>query len=112
MSASGAGLPPAMIPRDAGAAALRPGLGPSPDVLTLLAELQAWAEAGWLRRLDIAFARFVLELCPDAGAPVVLAAALTERKGRATPACSSRTCCTTPKPCSAGRRRRRRRYGR
>jgi exodeoxyribonuclease V alpha subunit len=66
-----------MIPRDAGAAALRPGLVPSPDVLTLLAELQAWAEAGWLRRLDSAFARFVLELCPDAGAPVVLAAALT-----------------------------------
>lgn len=77
MSASGAGQPSAMIPRDAGAAALRPGLVPSPDVLTLLAELQAWAEAGWLRRLDSAFARFVLELCPDAGAPVVLAAALT-----------------------------------
>jgi exodeoxyribonuclease V alpha subunit len=77
MSASEAGLPPAVTPRKDDAAALRPGLAPSPDVLAVLAELQAWAEAGWLRRLDAAFARFVLDLCPDAGAPVVLAAALT-----------------------------------
>jgi len=77
MSASEAGLPSAMTPRNASAAALRPGLAHSPDVLAMLAELQDWAEAGWLRRLDAAFARFVLDLCPDAGAPVVLAAALT-----------------------------------
>jgi len=42
----------------------------------LLPRLRTWAEAGWIRRLDAAFARFVLELCPDAAAPVVLAAAL------------------------------------
>ncbi|MDZ7591891.1 MAG: exodeoxyribonuclease V subunit alpha [Rubrivivax sp.] len=42
----------------------------------LLPLLRAWAEAGWIRRLDAAFARFAVELCPDASAPVVLAAAL------------------------------------
>ena len=39
--------------------------------------LRAWAEAGWIRRLDAAFARFLVEVCPDAAPPVVLAAALT-----------------------------------
>ena len=43
----------------------------------LLPVLQAWSEAGWIRRLDAAFARFVVDLCPDATPPVVLAAALT-----------------------------------
>jgi exodeoxyribonuclease V alpha subunit len=42
----------------------------------LLRELQAWRDAGWLRRLDLAFARFVLERCPGATAPVLMAAAL------------------------------------
>ena len=43
----------------------------------LLPVLRHWAEAGWIRRLDAAFAHFMLELCPDAPPPVVLAAALT-----------------------------------
>jgi len=43
----------------------------------LAGALQAWAGAGWIRRLDAAFARFVVDACPDAAAPVVLAAALT-----------------------------------
>ncbi|MDP1648299.1 MAG: exodeoxyribonuclease V subunit alpha [Rubrivivax sp.] len=50
----------------------------------LLHDLQAWCDAGWLRRLDVAFARFVLDLCPEATAPVVMAAALaahTEGRG-------------------------------
>ncbi len=42
----------------------------------LLRDLQAWGEAGLVRRLDVAFARFVLELCPDTTAPVVMAAAM------------------------------------
>ena len=37
---------------------------------------RAGPSAGWMRRLDAAFARFLLELCPAAPAPVVLAAAL------------------------------------
>lgn len=41
-----------------------------------LAVLHGWAEAGWLRRLDAAFARFLLDLCPAAPAPLVVAAAL------------------------------------
>ena len=43
----------------------------------LLRELQAWRDVGWLRRLDVAFARFVLELCPGTAAAVVMAAAMT-----------------------------------
>jgi len=42
----------------------------------LLPLLQALGDAGRLRRLDVAFARFVLELCPGAAAPVVMAAAM------------------------------------
>jgi exodeoxyribonuclease V alpha subunit len=48
----------------------------TPDTAALLATLKAWSEPGWVRRLDHAFAAFVVDLCPDAGAPVVLAAAL------------------------------------
>ena len=43
----------------------------------LLAALQAWTTAGWLRRLDNAFADFMLELDPHAPATVLLASALT-----------------------------------
>jgi len=44
-----------------------------PDALAML---QGWTELGWLRRLDTAFARFMLDLCPAAPAPLVVAAAL------------------------------------
>ena len=43
---------------------------------TLLQTLKAWSERGWIRRLDGAFAGFMVELCPAATAPVVMAAAL------------------------------------
>ncbi|MGQ3002522.1 MAG: exodeoxyribonuclease V subunit alpha [Hydrogenophaga sp.] len=51
------------------------------DPLTLLAQpvlahLHAWREAGWLRRLDTAFSRFVLDVSPTAPDTLVLAAAL------------------------------------
>ncbi len=46
------------------------------QTVAVLAELARWSEQGWLRRLDSAFARFVVECCPTAPAPVVLAAAL------------------------------------
>jgi exodeoxyribonuclease V alpha subunit len=42
----------------------------------LLIELQRWSDAGWLRRLDRAFAAFMLDLSPQCEAPVLLAAAL------------------------------------
>ena len=38
--------------------------------------LKGWGEQGWIRRLDSAFAAFMVELCPTAPDPVVLAAAL------------------------------------
>ena len=44
--------------------------------MTLLQTLMSWGEQGWIRRLDSAFAAFVVELCPAAPDPVVLAAAL------------------------------------
>ncbi|WP_418318175.1 exodeoxyribonuclease V subunit alpha [Piscinibacter sakaiensis] len=47
-----------------------------PQARLLLGELARWSEQGWLRRLDTAFARFVVELCPASPPPVVLAAAL------------------------------------
>jgi len=43
---------------------------------SLLATLKVWSEQGWLRRLDSAFAGFMVDLCPAARAPVVMAAAL------------------------------------
>ena len=46
------------------------------DPTSLLATLKAWSEQGWIRRLDSAFAGFVLDLCPAAPAPVLMAAAL------------------------------------
>jgi len=42
----------------------------------LLPLFKAWSSQGWLRRLDHAFARFLLELAPDSPPCVVLAAAL------------------------------------
>ena len=56
------------------------------DSATLLATLKSWSEQGWLRRLDSAFAGFMVELDAAAAAPVVLAAALVahmESRGHA-----------------------------
>ena len=44
--------------------------------MTLLRTLKGWGDQGWIRRLDSAFAAFIVELCPTAPDPVVLAAAL------------------------------------
>lgn len=43
----------------------------------MLQALESWRDAGWLRRLDLAFARFIHGLDPDAPASLLLAAALT-----------------------------------
>lgn len=43
----------------------------------LLAELQRWTAAGWIRRLDSAFASFIHELCSDAAPEALLAVAMT-----------------------------------
>ncbi len=43
---------------------------------SLLDQLDEWAEAGWLRRLDSAFARFIAKLAPASPPEVLLAAAL------------------------------------
>ena len=79
--------------------------------LALLAMLQAWAEAGWLRRLDAAFARFVLDAVPRRRGTGGAGRRADGAYGRARPQLPAgrRTCCTTPRRCSAGRRRRRRR---
>ncbi len=42
----------------------------------LLALMASWREQGWLRRLDVAFARFLLDLSPDIPDALLLAAAL------------------------------------
>ncbi len=46
------------------------------EASALLPVLRLWAERGWLRRLDAAFARMLAELAPSTPAPVLLAAAL------------------------------------
>ena len=43
---------------------------------SLLTTLSDWAESGWLRRLDAAFARFLHELAPDATPELLMAGAL------------------------------------
>ena len=43
---------------------------------SLMATLHEWAESGWLRRLDAAFARFLHALEPDAPAELLMAGAL------------------------------------
>ena len=42
----------------------------------LLPLMASWREQGWLRRLDVAFARFLVDLSPAAPDALVLAAAL------------------------------------
>lgn len=50
---------------------------------SLLDQLDLWAEAGWLRRLDSAFAHFIAKLAPSSPPEVLLAAALlTHMEGR------------------------------
>ncbi len=49
---------------------------PPANTAALLRTLKGWSAQGWLRRLDSAFAGFMLDLCPDAPPPVVMAAAL------------------------------------
>ena len=46
------------------------------DTTAMLQTLRAWSEQGWIRRLDSAFAAFMVDLCPDATTPVVMAVAL------------------------------------
>lgn len=62
-------------------------MNPSPERrrggAAMLAALREWAERGWIRRLDAALARFVAELCPEADAAVLFAAAvLAQMEGR------------------------------
>ena len=77
-------------PRAAAVSASNPAASPAPnaapnaapvtaspaDTATVLASLQAWAEAGWLRRLDSAFAHFLADACPSTPPALLLAAAL------------------------------------
>ena len=68
---------------DATESATMPDLTPATPTAALLLRLKAWSEQGWIRRLDSAFAGFMVELCPHADARVVLAAALVaQMEGR------------------------------
>jgi exodeoxyribonuclease V alpha subunit len=54
---------------------------PDPDGKAPMRQLIArWAERGWLRWLDSAFADFLLRECPDADPLLILAAALTSHQ--------------------------------
>ncbi|BDI04967.1 exodeoxyribonuclease V subunit alpha [Sphaerotilus microaerophilus] len=54
-----------------------------PDAAAVLAELARWAELGWLRRLDLALARWLQAELPDSPPELLLAAALlAQREGR------------------------------
>jgi exodeoxyribonuclease V alpha subunit len=55
---------------------MSPSSAPPANTIALLRTLKAWTAQGWLRRLDSAFAGFMLDLCPGAPPPVVMAAAL------------------------------------
>ncbi|GAB7129482.1 exodeoxyribonuclease V subunit alpha [Silvimonas sp. JCM 19000] len=59
---------------------------PAPPQLAtadVLWALQSWSDNGWLRRLDVAFARFVAELDPSAAPTIILASALVaQMEGR------------------------------
>lgn len=50
------------------------------DVPALLADLDTWVTQGWLRELDRSFALFLQQLAPDAGVPLLLAAALASHQ--------------------------------
>ena len=49
---------------------------PPAATAALLQTLKAWSAQGWLRRLDSAFAGFMVALCRDTPPPLVMAAAL------------------------------------
>ena len=49
---------------------------PPANTAALLRTVKGWSAQGWLRRLDSAFAGFMLDLCPDAPPAVAMAAAL------------------------------------
>ncbi len=51
-------------------------IAPPANTAALLRTLGEWSERGWLRRLDSAFAGFVLSLSPDAPPPLAMASAL------------------------------------
>jgi len=54
-----------------------------PDSLTaaeLLAEIDRWCDAGWLRRLDVALARWLAAELPDAAPELLLCAALLAQR--------------------------------
>ena len=50
------------------------------DTAATLALLDRWADHGWLRGLDAAFAAFLAREVPDAPAPAILAAALASHQ--------------------------------
>ena len=50
------------------------------DMPRLRRTLRLWAERGWVRELDAAFADFLIEHAPDASAPLILAAALASHQ--------------------------------
>ncbi|MDB5915462.1 MAG: recD, partial [Ramlibacter sp.] len=45
-----------------------------------LAQLEAWVEAGWLRDLDVVFAKVLAQEAPDAQPLLLLAAALASHQ--------------------------------
>jgi len=56
---------------------LLPGAIPPLGTTEVLSRLKAWAELGWIRRLDSAFAAFLADLAPGLSPVVACAAALT-----------------------------------
>ena len=56
---------------------LLPGAIPPLGTAEVLSRLKAWAESGWIRRLDSAFAAFLADLAPGLSPVVACAAALT-----------------------------------
>ena len=55
----------------------------APEAAELLALLDDWCAQGWLRRLDVALARWLADECPQASVAALLAAALlAQREGR------------------------------
>lgn len=78
-------LPPELLsPRGRGVGesgdAVAPTAAAVSDAEALLADLDAWVTQGWLRELDRSFALFLRQLDPQAGVPVLLAAALASHQ--------------------------------
>jgi exodeoxyribonuclease V alpha subunit len=49
---------------------------PPSETALVLQRLKSWSERGWIRRLDNAFAGFMVDLCADSPAVVIVSAAL------------------------------------